>query len=44
MERIEEILEKREKVAGMYNCGHFIGRCLDIKKGIFSLLRMCQEG
>ena len=40
MERIEEILDKREKVAGMYNCSHFIGRCLGIRKEIFRLLRM----
>jgi dTDP-4-amino-4,6-dideoxygalactose transaminase len=37
MERIEEILDKRAKIAGMYNCSHFIGRCLDIRKGIFRL-------
>jgi len=29
MERIEEILDKRAKIAGMYNCSPFIGRCLD---------------
>jgi len=40
MERIEEILDKRAKIAGMYNCSPFIGRCLVIRKGIFQLLRM----
>ena len=40
MERIEEIIGKRGKVAGMYNCSPFIGRCLVIRKGIFRLLRM----
>jgi len=34
MERIEDILDKRAKVAGRYNCSLFIGRCLVIRKGI----------
>lgn len=40
MERIKEILDKRAKVAGMYNCSLFIKRCSDIRKGIFQLPRM----
>jgi perosamine synthetase len=40
MERIEEILDKRAKIAGMYNCSLFIVKCLGIRKEIFRLPMM----